>query len=77
MSTDFLEIILKIIQFLVLAVLALVLYGAYEEHDSKDLFDQACKDAGGIPLKATYHYDKKQNRIEYTCLSVNAVLDIE
>jgi hypothetical protein len=77
MSNGFMEIVLKIIQFLGLSVLVLILYGAYDEHDRKDMFDQACKDAGGIPLKATYHYDKKQNRIEYTCLSVNAILDVE
>ena len=60
-----------------LILLCIIGYIVYEENGHKDAFDKMCKEAGGIPLTYTYHYDRIQNRIEYTCLSVNAVIDVE
>jgi hypothetical protein len=55
----------------------MVLYTGFIDYEKKTKFDDACLEAGGIPLRYTWHYDKKQHKIEYTCLSVNAVIDIE
>lgn len=71
------DLVVKVLVVLGLVVMSLTFYAAYEVSNGKDIFDAKCRDAGGIPLRATYHYDKKRNRIEYTCLSVNAVLDVE
>jgi len=71
------DVLVNTIMVLGVVVLLLVMYGTYEDYNRKLQFDAACSDAGGIPLKYTYHYDRKQNRIEFTCLSVNAVLDVE
>ena len=77
MRYKIMDILLQIMTFLSVAILAIIIYAAYEERQHKDIFDESCVEAGGIPLRYTYHYDQKQNKIEYTCLSVNAVIDIE
>ena len=71
------DIVLKVAFVFLVALLLLLMYGAYEDYNRKLEFDKQCFDAGGIPLRYTYYYDRKQNRIEYTCLSVNAIVDID
>ena len=71
------DLILKIIIVIGLTFICFMFYAAFKESELKDVFDIKCRDANGIPLRATYHYDAKQNRIEYTCLKVNAIIDIE
>ncbi len=66
--------------FLILASLmlvALVGYDTWKEAELKDKFDVLCRDSGGIPLRATYHYDPKTNKIHYVCLKQTSVMDVE
>lgn len=69
------DVIIQIIFFLGIIFASILVYGSYKEQNFKADFDKHCFEAGGIPLRSTYLYDKKQNRIEYVCLSVNAVID--
>ena len=77
MKFKLLNILSNVIMILAVSFMGLVMYAAYLENEHKQVFDDLCKGAGGIPLRYTYHYDHKQNQIEYTCLSVNAVIDVE
>jgi len=60
-----------------LLLLALTGYAAYKEEEIKQRFDYVCRDAGGIPLRATYHYDPKENKMHYVCLKTTSVMDLE
>lgn len=71
------NIILKMIVVIGVVFFAGMFYAAFKESELKESFDMQCKEAGGIPLRATYHYDAKQKKIEYTCLSVNAIIDLD
>jgi len=77
MNRKIMEFVLNTMTFLSVVMVCIIVYAAYEDYNRKQVFDQNCLDSGGIPLKYTYHYDRKQNRIEYTCLSVNAIIDVE
>jgi len=77
MNKKLIEALLNVMTFLSIVLLSIIVYAAYEEQQHKEAFDNMCLEAGGIPLKYTYHYDRRQNKIEYTCLSVNAVIDVE
>jgi hypothetical protein len=38
---------------------------------------ETCRDAGGIELPHIFYFDYKNNKWKHTCLSVNAVIDVE
>jgi hypothetical protein len=60
-----------------LIIFALTGYAAYKENELTDKFDYICRDSGGIPLRATYHYDPKDNKIHYVCLKSTSIMEIE
>lgn len=63
--------------FVSLMLVALVGYATWKESELKETFDAVCRDSGGIPLRATYHYDPKDNKIHYVCLKQTSVMDVE
>ena len=71
------HVIGNFIVFTSLMLVALVGYAAWKEAELKDTFDIVCRDSGGIPLRATYHYDPKTNTIHYVCLKQTSVMDVE
>lgn len=68
---------IKIIIVLSALVLGAATYAAMKEGELKDNFDKVCRDSGGIPLRATYHYDPKENKIHYVCLRQTSIMDVE
>lgn len=71
------DIIINTIWALSVVVFLIAAYAVWKENDLKDKFDDDCRKAGGIPLKSTYHYDPKENKIHYVCLSKSSALDVE
>lgn len=67
----------KLVLAALIVILSAVAYASVKEEELKTAFDATCKDAGGIPLRSTYHYDPKENKIHYVCLKITSVMDIE
>jgi hypothetical protein len=72
-----LDYLIKIIIGLSVFILGLTVYAAIKEGELKDAFDQVCRDSGGVPLRATYHYDPKENKIHYVCLKYTSIMNVE
>ena len=67
----------NLLTVITLMLVASVGYASWKEYELKDKFDAVCRDSGGIPLRATYHYDPKTNKIHYVCLKQTSVMDVE
>jgi hypothetical protein len=76
-KTKVVDILLTLMVIGAVIVVLLSIFAAIIDHDNKSKFDAKCLEAGGLPLRYTWHYDDSQKKIEYTCLSVNAVIDVE
>lgn len=71
------DIIINTVLALSVVLVVVTGYAAWKENELKELFDNECRSSGGIPLRATYHYDPKENKIHYVCLKQTSVMDIE
>lgn len=67
----------RIVVAALLVIMAAVAYASVKEEELKAAFDAKCRDSGGIPLRSTYHYDAKENKIHYVCLKITSVMDVE
>jgi hypothetical protein len=67
----------KLIVAAVIIIISAVAVASMKEEELKTAFDLKCRDAGGIPLRSTYHYDAKENKIHYVCLKITSVMDVE
>ena len=74
MNSDFIG---KLLTILSLLLLGSVGYASWKENDMKDTFDKDCYESGGIPLRSTYHYDPKENKIHYVCLKQTSVMNLK
>lgn len=74
---DFVDKMLNVVIGLIILLVIVTVYAAVKENELKSGFDEVCRTSGGIPLRATYHYDPKENKIHYVCLRQTSVMDVE
>ena len=77
MKTSAMDIVINTVLALSVVVVLITGYAAWKESEIKEIFDETCRSAGGIPLRATYHYDPKENKMHYVCLRQTSVMDVE
>ena len=75
--SKFLDILANVVGIIAAIGFMLFVYATWTVELGKEKFDDNCKSAGGIPLRSTYHYDVKDNKIHYVCLRQTSVMHVE
>lgn len=77
MNIKFSEILSNVLMIITMVLFGLLVFATWSVELGKDKFDDNCRNAGGIPLRSTFHYDAKDKKIHYVCIKQTSIMHVE